>query len=126
VLTWRPYQTGTSFNLGTPYTAPAGTINTITVPDDLNNPNIKPSFANAYEVGLDMRFLKKRLGIDFTYYSQKNKDQIISLNVPGASGYSTTVVNAGLIENNGVELSLTGKPFEGKTFTWTTHPELRT
>ncbi len=115
-----PYQTGTSFNLGTPYTAPSGTINPITVPDELNNPNIKPSFANAYEAGIDLRFLNNRLGVDFTYYQQKNKDQIISLGVPGASGYSTTVVNAGLIENKGFELSLTGKPFDGKMFSWNT------
>lgn len=115
-----PYQTGTSFNLGTPYTATSGAINPISVPDDLNNPNIKPSFANAYEAGIDLRFLNNRLGVDFTYYLQKNKDQIISLGVPGASGYSTTVVNAGLIENKGFELSLTGKPFDGKMFSWNT------
>jgi TonB-linked SusC/RagA family outer membrane protein len=115
-----PYQTGTSFSLGIPYTATSGAINPITVPDDLNNPNIKPSFANAYEAGIDLRFLNNRLGIDFTYYLQKNKDQIISLGVPGASGYSSTVVNAGLIENKGLELSLTGKPFDGKMFSWNT------
>jgi outer membrane receptor protein involved in Fe transport len=115
-----PYQTGTSFSLGTPYTATSGAINPITVPDDLNNPNIKPSFANAYEAGLDLRFLNNRLGIDLTYYNQQNKDQIISLGVPGASGYSSTVVNAGLIENKGFEISLNATPFQGKNFTWTT------
>lgn len=113
-----PYQTGSSFNLGTPYTATSGTIIPIGVPDVLNNPEIKPSFANAYEAGLDLRFFNNRFGIDFTYYLQQNKDQIISLSVPGASGYSSTVVNAGLIENKGFELSLTGKPVVSKFFTW--------
>ncbi|RYY42010.1 MAG: TonB-dependent receptor, partial [Chitinophagaceae bacterium] len=103
-----PYQTGTSFSLGTPYTGTAGTINPINVPDVLNNPNIKPSFANAYEAGIDLRFLNNRVGVDFTYYVQENKNQIISLGVPGASGYSSTVVNAGKIENKGFELSFTG------------------
>jgi outer membrane receptor protein involved in Fe transport len=115
-----PYQTGTSFSLGTPYTATAGAINPITVPDDLNNPNIEPSFSRSFEVGLDLRFLNNRVGMDITYYTQKNKNQIISLNVPGASGYSTTVVNAGLIENKGYEVSLTGKPFDNKFFSWNT------
>lgn len=115
-----PYQTGSSFSLGTPYTATSGTIIPIGVPDVLNNPDIKPSFANAYEAGLDLRFFNNRFGIDFTYYLQQNKNQIISLSVPGASGYSSTVVNAGLIENKGFELALTGKPVQSKFFTWNT------
>ncbi len=115
-----PYQTGSSFNLGTPYTATTGTIIPIGVPDVLTNPNIKPSFANSYEAGIDLRFLKNRVGIDFTYYVQENKNQIISLGVPGASGYSSTVVNAGKIENKGFELALTGVPVQTKTFTWNT------
>ncbi|RYY69244.1 MAG: SusC/RagA family TonB-linked outer membrane protein [Chitinophagaceae bacterium] len=113
-----PYQTGSSFSLGTPYTGTSGTITPITVPDVLNNPDIKPSFANSYEAGIDLRFLNNRVGVDFTYYVQENKDQIISLGVPGASGYSSTVVNAGSIENKGFELSLTGVPVQSKRFTW--------
>jgi TonB-linked SusC/RagA family outer membrane protein len=115
-----PYQTGSSFSLGTPYTATSGTITPITVPDVLNNPEIKPSFANSYEAGIDLRFLNSRIGVDFTYYVQENKNQIISLGVPGASGYSSTVVNAGKIENKGFELSLTGMPVDSKLFTWNT------
>ncbi|RYF85530.1 MAG: TonB-dependent receptor, partial [Chitinophagaceae bacterium] len=115
-----PYQTGSSFSLGTPYTATSGTITPVTVPDVLTNPNIKPSFANAYEAGIDLRFLNNRIGIDFTYYTQENKNQIISLSVPGASGYSSTVVNAGRIQNRGMEIALTGKPVESKFLTWNT------
>ncbi|RYY46656.1 MAG: TonB-dependent receptor, partial [Chitinophagaceae bacterium] len=51
---------------------------------------------------------------------QENKNQIISLGVPGASGYSSTVVNAGKIENKGFELSFTGIPVQKKMFTWNT------
>ncbi len=113
-----PYQTGSSFSLGTPYTGTSGTIIPIAVPDVLTNPNIKPSFANSYEAGVDLKFFNNRFGIDFTYYLQKNKNQIIQLTVPGASGYSAQVVNAGLIENKGFELALTGNPVNTKNFTW--------
>ncbi|MEO7293905.1 MAG: SusC/RagA family TonB-linked outer membrane protein, partial [Ginsengibacter sp.] len=92
-----PYQTGTSFSVGTVYATSSSTISTLSVPDKLNNPNIKPSFANAFEAGIDVRFFNNRLGAEFTYYNQQNKDQIIPLDVSGASGYSSTVVNAGLI-----------------------------
>lgn len=115
-----PYQTGSSFNVGTVYTGTAATINPITVPDILNNPDIKPSFAKSFEVGIDVKFLKDRVGLEFTYYQQRNENQIISLDVSGTSGYSSQVTNAGLIENKGIELSLNGRPVQSKIFTWNT------
>jgi TonB-linked SusC/RagA family outer membrane protein len=112
-----PYQTGTAFTLGTVYSG-STTVNTLSVPDKLNNPDIEPSFAGSLETGIDLRFLKNRLGVEFTYYRQENKKQIISLDVSGTSGYSSMVVNAGLIENKGIELTLTGTPIQSKLFTW--------
>lgn len=115
-----PYETSFVYAVGTVYTppAPAAPINTLSVPDNLNNPNIRPSFANSYEAGIDLQFFKNRLGVDFTYYHQKNKDQIIKLDVSGASGFSSTTINAGLIENKGVELTLTGSPVRTNNFSW--------
>jgi TonB-linked SusC/RagA family outer membrane protein len=114
-----PYQTGTSFNLGTVYTG-STTINPLTVPDVLNNPDIKPSFGKSFETGVDLKFLQNRVGLEFTVYKQRNEDQILPLDVSGASGYASTVINAGLIENKGFELSVNGTPFTTKTFSWTT------
>jgi len=116
-----PYQTGSSFNVGTTYTGAAATINPLTVPDVLTNPNIEPSFAKAFETGIDVRFLKNRIGAEFTFYHQKNENQIIQLDVPGSSGFAATVINAGLIENKGFELSLSGTPVQSNFFTWITN-----
>jgi len=113
-----PYQTNFTYALGTVYPTATASINPLTVPDLWKNPNIKPSFANSFELGTDLRFLKNRLGLAFTYYDQQNKDQIINLSVSGASGFSQTVVNAGLIQNRGMELSLNGRPVESKLFSW--------
>ncbi|HMI79903.1 MAG TPA: SusC/RagA family TonB-linked outer membrane protein [Ferruginibacter sp.] len=112
-----PYETSFVYAVGTVYTS-TPPVSTLSVPDNLNNPGIRPSFANSYEAGLDLQFFKNRLGIDFTYYTQKNKDQIIRLDVSGASGYASTTINAGLIENKGFELTLTGKPILAKKFSW--------
>jgi outer membrane receptor protein involved in Fe transport len=112
-----PYQTSPVFAVGTVDTT-TPPVNTLTVPDNLLNPDIKPSFANSYEAGIDLQFFNNRLGIDFTYYVQKNKNQIINLDVSGASGYGSTIINAGLIENKGVELTLTGSPIRTKSFSW--------
>lgn len=111
-----PYQTTEAYGVGTVYNG----INTLYVPDNLNNPEIMPSFAHSYEAGIDLRFFKNRLGLEFTYYQQKNKNQIISLDVSGASGYGSSTINAGLIQNKGFELSLTGKPIKTDNFSWET------
>ncbi|PTT04109.1 SusC/RagA family TonB-linked outer membrane protein [Pedobacter sp. HMWF019] len=113
-----PYQISPTYGFGGVYAPPSGSINTIYVPDKLLNPFLKPSFGYSYETGLDLKFLKNRLGLELTLYQQKNKDQVINLYVSGASGYETAVVNAGLIENKGVELALNGRPVQSKMFTW--------
>jgi TonB-linked SusC/RagA family outer membrane protein len=114
-----PYETTFFFNVGTVYGDPdRGTVNTLAVPDNLNNPYIKPSFAHSYEAGIDLRFLQGRVGIDFTYYQQKNKNQILNLDVSGASGFGSTTINAGLIQNKGIELALNGTPVQSSNFSW--------
>ena len=112
-----PYQTSQSYGIGAVYSG-ATTSNTLTVPDVLNNPNIKPSFSHSYEAGIDLQFFRNRLGVDFTYYKQKNINQIIQLDVSGASGYASATINAGLIQNKGIELTLTGTPIQTKNFSW--------
>lgn len=109
-----PYQTSHYYGVGTVY---EGT-NTMFVPDNLNNPNIEPSFSNSYEAGLELDFFNNRLGLDITFYQQKNKNQILNLDISGTSGYSSTVINAGLIENDGFELSFNASPIRNKTFSW--------
>jgi TonB-linked SusC/RagA family outer membrane protein len=113
-----PYETTAFYNVGTVY-AGSSVVNTISVPDNLYNPDLQPSFSNSYEAGIEVRFLKNRIGADLTYYNQKNKNQIINLDISGGSGFSSTTINAGLIENKGFELTLTGTPVLTKNVTWT-------
>lgn len=109
-----PYQITPTFSVGGIY----GTTNTLSVPDNQPNPDIKPSYANSYEAGTDLQFFKNRLGLNFTYYVQRNRNQIINLDVSGASGVSSTIINAGLIENKGVEVTLTASPVRSRLFSW--------
>ncbi len=108
-----PYQTRQSFIVGNQYE----NINTLSVPDNLDNPEIKPSFSTSYEAGIDLRFFG-RLGLNFTYYKQETRDQIIPLDISGTSGYSSATINAGLIKNSGIELSLSGSPIQSNAFAW--------
>lgn len=108
------YATSINYGVGGIYNG----VNTLGVPNNLANPLIRPAFARSYEAGIDLRFFQDRFGIDFTYYQQRNKDEIFPLAVSGASGYSSTTINAGLIENKGIELTLTGTPVQSEFFTW--------
>lgn len=82
------------------------------------NPRIVPETTTSYEVGLDLRFFNNRLGIDFTYYRLSSKNQITQPRLSYASGYILQLVNAGEVENRGVELMITGNPIRQENFTW--------
>lgn len=45
-----------------------------TVDNVINNANLKPEFTTEYEAGVDLRFLNDRIGLDVTYFSNRNTD----------------------------------------------------
>jgi TonB-linked SusC/RagA family outer membrane protein len=109
------YQTSNSFALREPY----GTSFPMYVPDTLKNPDLKASLGTAYEAGLDMRFLQDRVGFSFTWYFQQNENAVMNLDVSGTSGYSKYVINAGNIQNKGIELTVSGAPVKTRNINWT-------
>lgn len=91
-----------------------GMINNSTQP----NKNLKPTRTNSFEVGLEMKFFQSRLGLDITFYNQLSKDQIIGLASSSTSGYGYRLVNAGEIQNRGIEIALNGRVLQLKEFAW--------
>jgi TonB-linked SusC/RagA family outer membrane protein len=89
-----------------------------TVPDLLVDPNIKPALSSSYEAGFDFRFLKNRIGLSFTYYTQKNKNQIVKAPITGSSGFSSKLINAGQVDRDGIEISVDATPITTKDFQW--------
>lgn len=84
-----------------------------------SNRNLKPTMTNSFETGFEIRFFKNnRLGIDFTYYSQESKDQILRSPTTIASGFSSAVINAGKITNKGIEISILTKPIITNNLIW--------
>ena len=84
----------------------------------LPNPNLVPEFTKSLELGADVRFFLNRVGLDFTYYKTNTENQLFTLSLPVGSGASTYFVNGGDVQNNGVELTLTGKPVASRNFKW--------
>jgi TonB-linked SusC/RagA family outer membrane protein len=80
--------------------------------------NLRPERTTSVEAGVELGFFQNRLQVDFTYYHAGTVDQILRIPVSRASGYTTAIVNAGLVTNNGVELSLRGTPIKTANFTY--------
>lgn len=96
----------------------SGNIYTNTLDMLLKTANLKPERKNSWEIGLDMRFLNSRIHLDATYYKENTKDQIMRISTPGISGISEMLVNAGNIQNSGVEIALNTIPFKNKDWEW--------
>ncbi|RYY60704.1 MAG: SusC/RagA family TonB-linked outer membrane protein [Chitinophagaceae bacterium] len=84
----------------------------------LANLNLKPEISSAVEFGTEIRLFKNRIGIDVTYYQSRTKNQILALPLDITTGYSTRLINAGLIRNSGVEVMLNGSVVKSANFTW--------
>jgi len=84
--------------------------------------NLKPLMTTTYEVGTDVRMFKNRLNVDVALYKGNTKNQILSRVVDRSSGYASAVINAGRIDNKGIEIGLNGTPIQMKgknSFQWT-------
>lgn len=112
------YSINSAYELMTAISASNNNYYTLKLPNTAYSQNLKPEKKNAYEVGLDWRFVKNRIGIDLTYYKENTKNQIMYIDVPSVSGISKQLINAGNIENRGIELALNTTPISMKDFTW--------
>jgi len=90
----------------------------VTVPNTKQNSNLKPERQRALEGGLEMSFLKNRVGFDLAVYKNNTFDQLMPVSISYATGFSSKWVNAGEIQNKGIELALTGTPVKSKDFSW--------
>lgn len=111
-----PYQLTLNYATGK-YSYPGytiGMINNNTQP----NKELKPTMTTSYELGLELKFFNNRLGLDVTYYNQNSRDQIMNLASSSTSGYSYRLINAGEIQNKGIEISLNGRALQIKDFAW--------
>jgi len=84
----------------------------------VNNPALKPEITQEIEAGTELRFLHDRIGIDFTYFTNRNTDGIISLDVAPSTGASNVIVNSGRTTSQGIEVALNVTPIKTRDFSW--------
>jgi TonB-linked SusC/RagA family outer membrane protein len=88
-------------------TFPTNTINSGAVQTVQSSPYLgaylKPEDARSFEIGTEWKFLNNRLTLDFTWYKTNTRNQYFDFSAPRGSGFSRFFVNAGNIENKGIE-----------------------
>jgi len=81
--------------------------------------NLKPEQTSAFEVGGEFKFFMNRFGFDLTYFQRKTSNQIMAVDITPSTGFTSMRINAGEIENKGVELILNGTILQSATgFNW--------
>ena len=89
-----------------------------TLPSLIPDPMIEPENMESWELGLDTKFFKNRLGLDIALYRSSTTNQIISLDIDPIVGASSMRINVGEITNKGIEMSMYATPVKTSDFTW--------
>jgi TonB-linked SusC/RagA family outer membrane protein len=83
-----------------------------------SNPALKWETTYTKNIGLDLSFLKGRLGLVVDAYIRDTKDLLYDRQMPKETGYNTIKVNVGSIRNKGLEFALSGSPVMNDKFKW--------
>lgn len=109
-----PYQLATVYNFQTAFDG-----NPIQTSSQKKlNENLKPEKTRSTELGIESSFWKNRLHFDVAYYNTNSFDQILEIKTTTASGYNSQLINAGKINNHGIEIQLDGNPIQIEDFKW--------
>lgn len=87
-------------------------------PDVYPDPNLVGALITTIEGGVDLRFLKNRLGLNIVYFNEVADKIPVNVPINGVSGYISTQVNAARVERKGIETIVSGRPISGKNLTW--------
>ena len=116
-----PYLTRQTLELETAQFTPPNesAINTNSSNFIFPNADLRPELHREFELGLETNMWKNRITFDGSIYKRISKDQILNRDLDPSTGYTETFINAGEIENEGIEISLSIAPFKGnKGFQW--------
>jgi TonB-linked SusC/RagA family outer membrane protein len=84
----------------------------------LVNPDLKPEQTRSFEIGTELRFWRNKLALDFTYYKTNSINQILNISLPVSTGFTAKQINAGNIQNSGIEILLSANVLKQKAFSW--------
>ena len=109
-----PYNVFSSYNLLDPFSGNGLASNSAT----FNNPDLKAERTKELELGVEANMLNNRLSLDLSYYKRTTEDLLTPVNVSNATGINSKYLNAGSIENKGIELVLGLKAIKTQDLRW--------
>ncbi|UBM57184.1 SusC/RagA family TonB-linked outer membrane protein [Marinilongibacter aquaticus] len=95
-----------------------GDVTRLSTSSVLLTPDLKPEIITSIEVGSDVIFYRNKFRMSATYYYSENKNQILPLSLPESSGYSSKLINAGLVSSRGFEFSIGGNLIAKQNLDW--------
>lgn len=118
-----PYNLALAYSIGADQWAQSSGTTTTNyfvqgTPNGLVSSSIRGATQTTKELGIDLRFLRNRVGISATYYNATTENSPISVTVSGTSGFSSQTINAGEITRKGIELQGFVRPVNTKDFSW--------
>jgi TonB-linked SusC/RagA family outer membrane protein len=108
-------------NVGLPFgsiTFPFNGVSSFLIQNSIANAALKPVLTTEGEVGVEMRFINDRLGLDVALYDKRTNGQIFNVPIAPSSGYTSLVQNLGLVSNKGIEVTFNAKILDSKNLTW--------
>jgi TonB-linked SusC/RagA family outer membrane protein len=97
---------------------PFNGVSSFRIQNNIANASLKGVITTESELGMDIRFLNNRIGLDVSVYDKSADGQILNVPISPGTGYTTLTENIGLIDNKGIELSLDVKPISTRNVTW--------
>ena len=79
---------------------------------------LRPENTKSFELGTELRFLKNRISLDYTYFNSLSDGQIFGIPLPPSTGFGSQVNNAGMMLSKGHEVMLRLTPFKTENFNW--------
>jgi len=103
-----------AYGIGTPFNG----VTLASAPSTQNNAGLLPENTESTELGLEVKMFNNRLGFDVSSYNRVTENQILPAQVSSSTGTYYKYVNAGRVDNNGLEVSAYVTPVKTKDFQW--------
>ncbi|MCG6189383.1 TonB-dependent receptor [Maribellus maritimus] len=85
---------------------------------NIPNPDLKWETTDQYDIGVDLSVFKGKLSLEADYYYKKTYDLLLSVEIPGTTGYGSRINNVGEVKNKGAEFLVSGVIFDNRDFKW--------
>jgi len=111
-----PYQLFTTYNGNA---NKFGSLPQYSLSDTRANPDLKPEQTHSSEAGLELGMLDNRVTLDASAYFKSTRNEIVQVTLAPETGFNAASLNAGRMDNHGVEALLSVIPIRTQNFQWT-------